>query len=263
MDVEDQISLSVKSNLKSDGNAPSDSHDASSAIPVSQKQKELNSVKQGPKIIKNDMAGMIGTQSIIKSKNQSRLKDHITSLFEKGELSPQQFRDLQQQRAQQMQASGKMVPVGLGGDIKADSLHNSLEDQNLEFVILDHFEKIEPKKSAFGKKDAKDKKRVPHSSSRSRVSHRSKNSKKTSDLARVRNDSIDTAKLSAGDVESYNRKFNKQHGVRGANNTRFAGNIDQSDDDCSDESGVNPSSRRSSIASKQQRKLGRYNSVAK
>lgn len=47
------------------------------------------------------------------------------------------------------------------------------------------------------------------------------------------------------------------------NNTRFAGNIDQSDDDCSDESGINANSRRSSIASKHQRKLGRYNSVAK
>ena len=37
MDVEEQISLSVKSNLRSDGNAPSDSQDASSEIPLSQK----------------------------------------------------------------------------------------------------------------------------------------------------------------------------------------------------------------------------------
>lgn len=35
MDVEDQTSLSVKSNLRSDGNAPSDSQDASSEIPLS------------------------------------------------------------------------------------------------------------------------------------------------------------------------------------------------------------------------------------
>ena len=35
MDVEDQISQSVSNNQKSDGNAPSDSQDASSEIPLS------------------------------------------------------------------------------------------------------------------------------------------------------------------------------------------------------------------------------------
>ena len=154
-----------------------------------------------------------------------------------------------------------MAQVGLGGDVNADPLQSSLEEQNLESLIQDHYEKIAPKKSTFGKKEAKEKKRPLHSSSRSRVSHRTKNSKKTSD--RGRNDSIDTAKLSACDVESYNRKFNKAHAVRANNNTRFAGNIDQSDDDCSDESGINANSRRSSMASKHQRRLARYNSVAK